>query len=72
MITSFAINVANLTALYLTKTNLHDAVVLADSFHTDKFYSLVQVTAILFSQFQLAMLQTNQYILRTMLLSWDA
>lgn len=43
IINTFAINTANLTALYLTKTNLHDAIVLADTFHNDKFYCLLQV-----------------------------
>lgn len=48
IITSFAINSANLTALYLQKTNLHDAIILADSFHNNRFHSLYQVIVYLF------------------------
>jgi hypothetical protein len=43
LITTFAINTANLTALYLKTTQLQNAIVLADNFHNDIFYILVQV-----------------------------
>jgi hypothetical protein len=49
IINTFAINTSNLIALYLSKTNMNEAVVLADHFHNDKFYCLVQVTIGLFS-----------------------
>lgn len=43
IINTFAINTANLTALYMKKTNMEEAIVLADTFHNDKFYCLLQV-----------------------------
>lgn len=43
IINTFAINTANLIALYLQKTNTQDAIVLAETFHNDKFYCLLQV-----------------------------
>ena len=43
LITAFAINVVHLTAVFLKKTGLEYAVILADSFHHNRFYCLVQV-----------------------------
>ena len=43
IINTFAINTANLIALYMQKTNTQDSIVLADKFHNDKFYCLLQV-----------------------------
>lgn len=43
LFTTFAINTGNLISLYLHKANLNDAVVLADCFHDDRFYALIQV-----------------------------
>ena len=70
IINTFAINTANLTALYLNKSNLHDAVILADHFHNDKFYSLLQVILSLLSALWEVMHRENQSIFLSMLQLW--
>jgi hypothetical protein len=57
LITSFAINTAHWAMLYLKTTQLKHAIVLADIFHNDKFYAIVQVPRVLCSQSGSAMPQ---------------
>ena len=66
LLTTFAINTGNLISLYLHKSNLNDAVVLADFFHDDRFYALTQVNILLFSQFVKVMLQEKILVFQTM------
>lgn len=60
LITSFAINIANLTAISLKQTNVDSAIILADFFHHHRFYCLVQVLFIIFSQFWLSSPQESR------------
>lgn len=66
LLTTFAINTGNLISLYLHKSNLNDAIVLADFFHDDRFYAMTQVSIGLYSQYVKVMLQGNKFVFQIM------
>jgi hypothetical protein len=72
LITAFAINTANWTMLSLKATQLQHAIVLADIFHNDKFYALVQVKQFGFRQLQNVMDLRRKSTLPGTRRSWDA
>jgi hypothetical protein len=71
LITTFAINAAHLTAIYLKATQLNDAIILADNFHNDEFYCLIQVRDLLCSQLENATRRKFPYPLLFTHLLWD-